>query len=433
MIKKLFSSQLRINMVSGTATTVINTAMMIISIPMYLHFLGYEKYGVWLVLSTVLGFAQLGDIGISPAIVKLVAEEHGRNDIRGIQRYVATALAILCASGAVVLLGILILKPQIVALFKLSDENARMALWLLPYVGLLSVYVFIVQALNAVVSGLGRMDMESYIQSASRVVCVLVAGTLLYLGRGIAGLLIGNIASYLFIHAASLACIRSIIPIRLLQKDNLDAQRGKHLLRFGGAMFSTSTMNMLFDPFNKVLLSRYAGVAAIPVYDIAYRGSVQMRSVVAAGLRAMIPEISRIGAEMTAQARQRISQINRRAVKAIFLIGCPVNAALLLTLTPLLQFWLGQRFVAELPGAFRIMLLGMFLNLLGFPAYCTLLGLGMVRYVLTSQAILTAVNVLILLTAVFFGHGISVGMIAWSILGANIAATLYLTVPKRWS
>ncbi len=64
MIKKLLSSQLRLNMASGFVATIINTVAMVIAYPIYLHFLGYEKYGVWLVLATVLTFAQLDEIGI---------------------------------------------------------------------------------------------------------------------------------------------------------------------------------------------------------------------------------------------------------------------------------------------------------------------------------------------------------------------------------
>ena len=63
MIKRLFSSQLRINMFSGTAATVISVVVLAIAYPVYLHFLGYEKYGVWLVLATILTFAQLDDLG----------------------------------------------------------------------------------------------------------------------------------------------------------------------------------------------------------------------------------------------------------------------------------------------------------------------------------------------------------------------------------
>ena len=91
MLKKGLSSQLRINMVSGFVMTVVNTAVMLVAYPIYLHFLGYEKYGVWLVMATV----QLGDLGIGQAIMKLVAEEKGRNNIKGIQYSIATAIAML--------------------------------------------------------------------------------------------------------------------------------------------------------------------------------------------------------------------------------------------------------------------------------------------------------------------------------------------------
>ena len=54
ILKNLFRSQLRINIISGAATTVINTVALMITYPVYLHFLGYERYGLWLVLSAVL-------------------------------------------------------------------------------------------------------------------------------------------------------------------------------------------------------------------------------------------------------------------------------------------------------------------------------------------------------------------------------------------
>jgi O-antigen/teichoic acid export membrane protein len=108
MIRRLLSSQLRINMVSGVVMTIINTAVLVVAYPIYLHFLGYEKYGVWLVLATVLTFAQLGNLGMGPAVTKLVAEEYGRGDIKGIQHYVTTALVMLCISGTVALIAILV-------------------------------------------------------------------------------------------------------------------------------------------------------------------------------------------------------------------------------------------------------------------------------------------------------------------------------------
>jgi len=396
-----------------------------------LHFLGYETYGVWLVLATVLSFAQLGNLGIGQAVMKLVAEEHGRGDTEGIQRYVTTALALLCLSGSLVLIAVLVFKTQIIAAFKLSNENAETVSWLLPYIGILSIYVFIVQALNATLSGLGRMDLANYVQSFGRIAAVTVTAVLLYTGRGIESLLIGNTISYVFIHLISLICIWRIASIHLLRINNLDAQRGKRILPFGGAVFGGSVISMFLSPFNKLMLSRYAGVSTIPVYEIAFRASMQVRGLVEAGLKALMPEISRIGANMTRYAKDRISQINRRAMKLIFLFGVPMYCGIIILLTPLLKFWLRQGFVDELPVAFRIMLISTFLSLLSVPSYYTLLGLGMVRYTLMSHIILSCVSALIVATNVFICHSISVERISWAILTATAVTTLYLTRQKN--
>ena len=425
MFKRL-SSQLRINMASGVVTTVVNTLVMMVGYPVYLHFLGYERYGVWLVLSTVLSFAQLGNLGIGQAVMKLVAEEHGRGDIDGIQRHVATALALLCLSGSLVLIAVLVFKTQIIGAFNLSDENARTALWLLPYIGILSIYVFIVQALNATLSGLGRMDLANYAQSFGRIVAVTVASILLYTGRGIESLLIGNTLSYLFIHIVSLVCIRRTARIRFLRIGNLDAQRGKRILHFGSTVFGGSVISMLFSPFNKLMLSRYAGVATVPMYEIAFTGSMQIRGLFETALRAMMPEVSRIGANMTRYAKDRISQLNRRAMKLIFIFGVPVYMVLVIFAPMLLKLWLGERFVETLPSVFRIMLIGTFLSLLGVPAYHTLMGIGHVRSCFLGFAIPSLVNAFIVAMMVVFWGTVSLVHVAGSLIAGTTMSTFYL-------
>lgn len=426
MIRKLFSSQLRINMVSGVVTTVVNVVVLAIAYPVYLHFLGYETYGVWLILATVLTFAQLGNLGISSAVMKLVAEEQGRGNTKGIQSYVTTALAILLVTGSLALILILFFQNQIISAFKLSGQNAVIALQLFPYIAFLSLCVMLVQVLNSTISGLGRMDIANYILSGGRVVTVGVSSILLWFGNSIESLLIGNILSCIFVGGASIFVIRKTVNIRLLWLDNLDSQRFRKLVRFGGGVFGGSLASMFLHPFNKLMLARYAGVSSIPIYEIAFNGSMQVRGLFEVGLRALMPEISRIGADITIQAKNRISQLNSRAMKLIFLFGVPMYGGLIMFLAPLLKFWLKQGFVDELPIAFRIMLISTFLSLLGVPAYYTLLGLGMVRYTLIAHIILSVASALIVLTMVFISHSISIETVCWAMLAATTVTTIYL-------
>ena len=431
MIRRLFASQLRVNMISGTAVALVNIGVLAIAYPLYLHFLGYEQYGLWLVLSAVLSFAQLGDLGIGQAVMKLVAEEYGRDDLRAVQEYMTSAIVILAVSGAVVFALIVLFNGQIVNLLRLSEENALVVSWMLPYIACLSIYVFIVQAVNAMLSGFGRMDLANYAQTSGRFVAVLVAGSLLSLGAGIKGLLIGSAVSYVFIHIASLVFIRHIAPVRVVRISNLSVRRMKRLFGFGSGVLGSSLLCMLLSPFNKLMLSRCAGVASIPIYEIAYTGSMQIRGLVEAGIRALMPEVSRLGANMTDQAAMRILEINRRSVGLIIRFALPLYGVLILGAQLLLQIWLGSKFVESLPSALRIALVGSLLSLACVPAYYLLLGMGRVRHCFMNQAILAGTNALLVLVFAWMGNHLSLREVLVSTLVGMALSSAY-TILQNW-
>ena len=431
MIKKLFSSQLRLNIASGVIATVINTAVMAVGYPIYLYYLGYEKYGLWLVLSVVLTFAQLGNLGIGSAVTKLVAEEYGRRNVEAIQRYITTALVLLCLSGSVVLITILLFKGKIVAIFRLSDANAKAVSSLVPYIGILSIYVLVVQVFDATLSGLGRMDIANYIQAAARVAGIIAAALLLYKGLGIVGLLIGNTLSYLFNHLLSFVCIRRIERLRLLQVTNFDNRRCKRLLNFGSGVFGGSLISMLFSPFNKLVLSRYAGIATVPVYEIAFAASMQIRGLFEAGLRATMPEISRANANISRQGLNRIKAINGKSMKLIMTAGSFIYAIIAICASGLLRTWLGERYTASVSIAFQIILLGTYFNLLGVPAFYTLMGTGRVRHILAGNIVQSFTNVILIIMALCLTGKMTVYIVCVATLSGMLASTIYLLVQQN--
>ncbi len=417
-------------MVSGAVTAVVSTAVLAIGYPVYLYFLGYEQYGVWLVLTTVLTFAQLGNLGVDTAVVKLVAEDYGRGDRLGVQRYITTALVLVCISGIAVLITILALRRPIVTLFALSGENAQTARWLLPYVGLLTLYVLMVQVFEAALSGLGRMDLASYRGLLARFTSLCISTGLLCWGCGIRSLLIGRTVAEGLTHLAAFLCLRHMTHIRIRHLLCFDLPRCKRLLGFGGTMLGSSLLNMLISPLNKLIVSRYVGVGSIPIYEMAFTGSLQIRGLVSAGHAALIPEISRVSAARTPEARIRVLRLYRRSLELIFLLGAPVYAALALLAPTLLKVWLGDRFIEPLPGTFRILLAGSFVSVLGSSAYFTLVGTGHVQHNLMANVVQAVTNVAVVLCclAVF---PVTVSAVAWSSSIAMAAAAFFMILQKR--
>jgi len=434
MLKKIFSSQLRVNVVSGTTATVVNFITMAIAFRVYLQFLGYERYGIWLILGTVLSFVQMGgNLGIQPAVTKLVAEGYGRNDIEWIQRCIAMALFMLVLTGFVGLVVVLCFKSLIVEAFKLSGDNAVIASQLLPYIGVLSIYIFVIQVLDGALAGLGRMDLTNYCQTAGRVIILVIASILMVMGWGVKSLLIANIISCILIHGIFLLFIRRIVPIRILRTNNMDFLYVKKLLHFGSGIVVGSFLGMLIGPLNKLMLSRFVGPAAIPVYEMAYSGSIQVRGMIESGLRALMPEISRIGVDKSKVAKDTIYRIYTKAFKLVFVGGLPMFGITMLVLyfSPILKLWLGNKFTNELPGAFCIMLLAFFLSLVGVPAYYTIMGLGKVRHIVVSHAFLAGLNAILVILAAYTFTSLSVSTIAWITVISSASTTIYLLFQKH--
>jgi O-antigen/teichoic acid export membrane protein len=302
---------------------------------------------------------------------------------------------------------------------------------LLPFIGALSVYVFLVHVLVASLSGLGRMDLANYVQTGGRAAGLGVSAVLLWRGRGIESLLIGSVSTYVVIHVVAIVLIHRLAPVRLLRLRHLSPARCRRLLAFGGAVFGGSIMTMLFSPFNRLMLSRYAGLAAIPVYDIAFNAAMQIRGLIEAGLRAMVPEVSRIGANLSLAAVERIRRINRRAIGVILLAGPPVYLLLLGFAPALLRLWLGKRFVDEVPVAFRIFLLGTFVSLLCVPAYHTLLGLGRATQCFIGQAILAVTGGVAVLAIVAWNGRLSPTDVALASLPGFILTSSYVVARQR--
>ena len=85
----------------------------LITIPLTLHYLGAERYGIWVVISSfnmMLGFA---DMGLGNGIVNAVAHEHGQDNRERIRAIVSSGYLALLVVAAVLLLGFIIAYPFI--------------------------------------------------------------------------------------------------------------------------------------------------------------------------------------------------------------------------------------------------------------------------------------------------------------------------------
>src|ERR1700749_2251764 len=86
---------------SSFVTKALNVAISFLSVPLTVHYLGDERYGVWLTISSLLTWMSMTDFGLAGnALINVLAEASGKDDREGAQHYAASAFWALTGVGA---------------------------------------------------------------------------------------------------------------------------------------------------------------------------------------------------------------------------------------------------------------------------------------------------------------------------------------------
>jgi O-antigen/teichoic acid export membrane protein len=391
--------------------------------------LGFEQYGVWLVLSTVLTMAQLGNLGLTQAVTKFMAAAHAKRDEGEVRAYFSSAVAVLAVLGLLVAALLTMLAAPIASAFALDPQNTRLFVRNAPYVSLLSGYVIIVQAALGGLAGVGRTDHVNYAQFGGRVIAVLASALGLWRGHGVGALVGGYALSNLFIHVTSSYLLRREVQGATLSLSGVSIKHIADLLRFGGGVFGGSLLNLLFQPVNRLVLARYSGVDQLPILEIGYAGSMQVRSIFETGLRAVMPEVSGIGAGEA--AGRRLGHLMRRCGVFVYGVALPTYVGLAVIAAPVLRAWLRLRFTETQVPVFRVMLAASFLSLVGVPAYYLALGMGRVRTTAVASGVQFTVSLAMSLLVVALTGGIGPTAISVSVcVGFGCSTALLLRAQR---
>lgn len=106
---------------------VLSVGTALISVPLTLHYLGVERFGMWMTISSLIAMLAFADFGIANGVLSAVAEAHGRDDRVALQRIVSSGFFMLTAIAAGLLVLFVALYAHVAwhAVFNVQSELAR--------------------------------------------------------------------------------------------------------------------------------------------------------------------------------------------------------------------------------------------------------------------------------------------------------------------
>lgn len=378
--------QLQKNVLSGMIASGGGAALMAFSYPFYLAKIGYHTYGIWIALTIIVSMSQVGNLGMSQALVRRIADCYERHESDQIEKYYSTAVVTIGAVAVALFALLCLAKPEVIRLIGIPEHEAALYSSLITGVFALSVLTFVVDIVACMLSGLGRIDLYNYSQLVTQAVAIACAVAALCSGFQLGGMLAAQLAGYLTGLIFSLVFIRKKLGRWPLRPGSYSHRHLKQLLGEGSLLAGSWVMSLLFHPINKILLAQAGYFADLPVYEICVNLSMRLRNLFESGQRALMPETSRLVSSAEEPGRA-VSSLIQSSLKGLLIGATPLYLLLLVFAAPLTKIWLRHSFVPAVPSTLQVFLIGTFISLLGTPLYYALIGMGKAALVFAANAV----------------------------------------------
>ena len=268
--------QLKKNYISGSLCSGANIVIMLFAYPIYLNYLGAEKYGIWVTLSIVLSLSQLGQLRIDTALIKFIAEEYGKKNLKCITEYATTASIILIFPGLLIILVVTVFYPYIDKFINYKRIFLTDGKYIIICVGILSSLTLYYNLIKGIVIGIGRLDIANYISFFSRVVQIAVSISLLIVGFEIWSLFFGFLFYTILASTVLFLFLSLKYKIDIFNYKCFKVHKLSKLINFGSTLLIGTVAQMLVEPFNKAIIAKFVGfseVTFLPNFIPSYNDS----------------------------------------------------------------------------------------------------------------------------------------------------------------
>ncbi len=267
-----------LGILQGLATSLGNKAVGILtsflSVPLTIHYLGPERYGIWLTISSLFAWLALTDFGIGLGLNTSLARAVGEERPDLVRRHVTTALIIL--SGLALLVGVIATAawpwidwssllgartPAVQAEVRPALALA-LAFWLLQFPMSVFGRVYTAYAEGRLANYWGMVG--NILNLTALVIVTQTQGGLIWLVAALAGAgLAVNLASGIYLFALHRPSLRPRLR-------DFSTRASKELLGAGGYFFIIQILSLIVFQSDNIVIGHFLGAGEVPTYSLTY-------------------------------------------------------------------------------------------------------------------------------------------------------------------
>lgn len=274
---RLFLKGVSSSYVALTSTVVCS----LISVPLALHYLTREQFGLWAVLTQITSYLSLVDLGMSPSVGRLLIERKDCPRDGAYGGLIQTGFWVTVTQAALVLLAGLALASALASLFKIPEELQPMFCGLVRWQTLITASMFATRIFRNLLYAHQRNDWINYAQAIASFVGLSVLWLALRRGGGVPSVLWANAAALgVAVAVLGWCCIRlRLFPSRGAWGAS-SWQEFKAVFCYGKDVFIVHVGSLLIMTAQTIIISRQLGLEAVAVWSVGTKAFFLLCSVI---------------------------------------------------------------------------------------------------------------------------------------------------------
>lgn len=378
--------------------------------PFIIHKLGNESYGILAIVTAVVGYFSILDLGLGISVIKYLADYHAKEDSKAIEKVIGTALTTYIIIG--------LLGAALITIFvqPLTRHFLHISAPLIP----IAVMVFYVSAIgflinmilavfHAVPSAMQRMDILNSRNIFFGLLNTLGIIGLLILGFNLLAVVIWSVVVSAIATLAFLIMILKLLP-GISIKLSFERKIFLKLLKFGTFKSLSNIFGQVVFQLDKLFIGIFHPISAVTFY-------VAPVNLVQKGLSGILNVTSAVFPAMSSSYAtsdiQRVRDLYLHMSKFITFIVFPLMSCLFIFSDQIIGFWLGNNYISRSAPVLRILTPAYFVAAMSAPGVVATDALNMPQIATLFSSVSAVIN---LSTALILIPKLGIEGAAWALL-----------------
>ncbi len=263
------------SVVTGLGTKAVAVVVSFISVPLTVGYLGAERYGVWIIISTLLAWINLADFGLGNSLTNALSEAYGKDRRDLAQQHVATASWLLVGILTVLGCGLAACWGWIdwIGIFNIKTAAARAEAG--PAVAV-ALALFLVNLPLTLVSRILYAHQEGVLANlwtaAGNLASLLGLLLVVQFQGGLVWLVVGISGAIVLVSALSAIWLFAVHkPWLRPDFSKISKASARQISRVGGLFFILQLAGLILFQTDNLIIAHYLGAEAVTPYSITWR------------------------------------------------------------------------------------------------------------------------------------------------------------------